>query len=120
MNICHTTSGILPPHDKPFGSRSRNLSIHKKSRNIACINVTSYTRSPEKSCNEQYVPIDGEPVVFLNIYKAPIQPANVPVFYEEEEITGSVELNLTKAKSIEEVTVLVRTIQPDRFNTFSL
>ncbi|KAL5486045.1 hypothetical protein ACEPAI_7089 [Sanghuangporus weigelae] len=75
-------------------------------------NESSYPYSSKETLDKVSALVDnnGRPVILLKIYRTPQTPASIPIFYENEEITGNVELNLTKPESVEEVVLSIRGI----------
>ncbi|KAL5526551.1 hypothetical protein ACEPAF_8275 [Sanghuangporus sanghuang] len=75
-------------------------------------NDSSYPYSSKETLDKVSALVDnnGRPVILLKLYRTPQTPASIPIFFENEEITGNVELNLTKPESVEEVVLSVRGI----------
>ncbi|KAL5525744.1 hypothetical protein ACEPAG_7081 [Sanghuangporus baumii] len=75
-------------------------------------NESSYLYSSKETLDKVSALVDnsGRPVILLKIYRTPQTQASIPIFYENEEITGNVELNLTRPESVEEVVLSVRGI----------
>lgn len=86
----------------------RHIALHDGTEEIGR-NDAAYPTSSKEILDKVAALVDdgGRPIVLLKIYNTSPDPASTPIFHENEEIAGNVELNLSKPLSVEEVILSV-------------